>query len=65
LAESLVRCMPGEDATNGFFVSCFVRQETSNGNRKRKADSKNSDGVAVDAPRKKRKKRKKDSKVLL
>jgi len=24
-ASSLVRCVPGEDATNGFFVSCFVR----------------------------------------
>ncbi|KAJ3917093.1 S-adenosyl-L-methionine-dependent methyltransferase [Lentinula edodes] len=24
-AASLVRCLPGEDATNGFFVSCFVR----------------------------------------
>lgn len=23
-ALSLVRCSPGEDATNGFFVSCFV-----------------------------------------
>ena len=22
----MVRCSPGEDATNGFFVSCFVRQ---------------------------------------
>lgn len=25
-AECLVRCSPGEDATNGFFVSCLVRQ---------------------------------------
>ena len=25
-AESLVRCSPGEDATNGFFVSMFVRE---------------------------------------
>lgn len=24
-AESLIRCSPGEDGTNGFFVSCFVR----------------------------------------
>ncbi|KZS92513.1 S-adenosyl-L-methionine-dependent methyltransferase [Sistotremastrum niveocremeum HHB9708] len=23
---SVIRCNPGEDATNGFFVSCFVRQ---------------------------------------
>nr|GAT60990.1 predicted protein [Mycena chlorophos] len=32
-ADSVVRCKPGEDATNGFFVSCFVRQSN-----KRKAD---------------------------
>jgi len=25
-AECVIRCSPGEDATNGFFVSCFVRQ---------------------------------------
>lgn len=25
-AECVVRCSPGEDATNGFFVSCIVRQ---------------------------------------
>ncbi|EIM90969.1 S-adenosyl-L-methionine-dependent methyltransferase [Stereum hirsutum FP-91666 SS1] len=24
-ADSLIRCSPGEDATNGFFVSCFVK----------------------------------------
>lgn len=22
----MIRCLPGEDKTNGFFVSCFVRQ---------------------------------------
>lgn len=22
----MIRCIPGEDKTNGFFVSCFVRQ---------------------------------------
>ncbi|EJD06767.1 S-adenosyl-L-methionine-dependent methyltransferase [Fomitiporia mediterranea MF3/22] len=26
-SESLVRCVPGEDHTNGFFVSCFVREK--------------------------------------
>lgn len=25
-AESLIRCSPDEDGTNGFFVSCFIRQ---------------------------------------
>jgi len=24
--EAVVRCSPGEDSTNGFFVSCFVRR---------------------------------------
>jgi len=27
-ASSLVRCQPGDDATNGFFVSCFIRDRT-------------------------------------
>ncbi|KAL1760871.1 S-adenosyl-L-methionine-dependent methyltransferase [Schizophyllum commune] len=32
-AEGLIRCLPGEDATNGFFVSCFVRRtEEESGN---------------------------------
>ncbi|KIJ52544.1 hypothetical protein M422DRAFT_26124 [Sphaerobolus stellatus SS14] len=25
LADSVIRCSPGEDATNGFFVACFIR----------------------------------------
>lgn len=32
-ASSLVRCVPGEDATNGFFVSCFVRIGVDGGPR--------------------------------
>ena len=24
-AGALIRCLPGDDRTNGFFVSCFVR----------------------------------------
>ncbi|GLB40515.1 putative class I-like SAM-binding methyltransferase superfamily, RsmB NOP family protein [Lyophyllum shimeji] len=35
-AASLVRCSPGDDSTNGFFVSCFVRNRHLND--KRKAD---------------------------
>jgi putative methyltransferase len=27
MAESVIRCLPGEDKTNGFFVACFVRNE--------------------------------------
>ncbi|KAI6039795.1 S-adenosyl-L-methionine-dependent methyltransferase [Pisolithus marmoratus] len=26
-AESLIRCSPGEDATNGFFVACFIKTQ--------------------------------------
>lgn len=28
-AASLVRCLPGEDHTNGFFVACFVKTKES------------------------------------
>jgi len=28
-AASLVRCVPGEDRTNGFFVACFVKTRES------------------------------------
>ncbi|KAH7911353.1 S-adenosyl-L-methionine-dependent methyltransferase [Hygrophoropsis aurantiaca] len=28
-SSSLIRCNPGEDATNGFFVSCFVRMDAN------------------------------------
>lgn len=49
-ASSLVRCSPNEDATNGFFVSCFVStdaaQATHSGDnfmtKKRKRDGESS-----------------------
>ena len=28
-SEALIRCVPGEDRTNGFFVSCFVKRTGS------------------------------------
>jgi putative methyltransferase len=31
MAESVIRCLPGEDKTNGFFVACFVRNEETDG----------------------------------
>jgi len=35
--DSVLRCLPGEDATNGFFVACFIRYgssyDTQNPNR--------------------------------
>ncbi|TFY82880.1 hypothetical protein EWM64_g1134 [Hericium alpestre] len=75
LAEGLLRCSPGEDATNGFFVSCFVRVGASgqpdlgpqiapvvedSNSGKRKADD---DGGGEDAERGK-KKRPRKKKIL-
>ncbi|KAG7451071.1 S-adenosyl-L-methionine-dependent methyltransferase [Guyanagaster necrorhizus] len=52
-AASLIRCSPGGDATNGFFVSCFVRRDRNTTNdQKRRSDEELS---AV--PRKKKKKK--------
>jgi putative methyltransferase len=51
---SVVRCLPGEDATNGFFVSCFVRGQ------KRKSDLVHDHDHEVTVPKKKRKKKKKN-----
>ncbi|KAI0032532.1 S-adenosyl-L-methionine-dependent methyltransferase [Vararia minispora EC-137] len=53
-AESVVRCSPGEDATNGFFVSCFVRHEA----RKRKAEIEEDCNLNLPQKKKPRKKKK-------
>lgn len=43
LADGVVRCVPGEDHTNGFFVSCFIKKgsstEMTNQKRKRTMDN--------------------------
>jgi len=55
-ASSLLRCSPDHDATNGFFVSCFVRN--NNASKKRKdIEEERPDGSGS-----KRKKKKKKSK---
>jgi len=55
-ALSLIRCLPGEDATNGFFVSCFVRDS---GLVMRKRKEMAWDGsVEVDSPKPRKKKKK-------
>lgn len=48
-ASSFVRCSPSEDATNGFFVSCFIRTDgaqvvdsSENFLKKRKRDGESS-----------------------
>ncbi|VDB84724.1 unnamed protein product [Peniophora sp. CBMAI 1063] len=61
--NSVVRCEPGEDATNGFFVACFERSA----DKKRKAEHNEDDAEHIvehdQAPaKKKRKKKKKKSK---
>ena len=63
-AESLVRCAPGEDGTNGFFVSMFVRSQTGDNvhgaaGQKRKATSEDN---GLEQPPVKRKKKKKKTK---
>lgn len=50
---SLVRCSPGDDATNGFFVSCFVRGQ------KRKSDLVHDHDHEVVVPKKKRRNQRK------
>ncbi|TFK40253.1 S-adenosyl-L-methionine-dependent methyltransferase [Crucibulum laeve] len=55
-AHSVVRCSPGEDATNGFFVSCFVRCATASG-AKRKAVDSDGETERAKPSRKKRKKK--------
>ena len=68
-ADSLVRCSPGEDGTNGFFVSLFVRRgsvhdeqsEMSMDSKKRKTMSDENDEL----PATKRKRKKKKSKSAI
>ncbi|KAH7925477.1 S-adenosyl-L-methionine-dependent methyltransferase [Leucogyrophana mollusca] len=62
-AASLLRCNPGEDATNGFFVSCFVReqggqplQDSTETQRKRKAEDAESTHIGGEQKKKRKKK---------
>jgi len=64
-ASSLIRCSPDHDATNGFFVSCFIRSDgTDNSDTSRKR--KEMEGAEVERPEgngsNKRKKKRKKSK---
>ncbi|KAF8207171.1 S-adenosyl-L-methionine-dependent methyltransferase [Mycena galopus ATCC 62051] len=60
-AAPLIRCSPGEDATNGFFVSCFVRKEALSNKRKAEVEAED-DGMSGDVTVPKRKKKKKNKK---
>ncbi|KAJ7106472.1 S-adenosyl-L-methionine-dependent methyltransferase [Mycena crocata] len=60
-AASVIRCSPGEDATNGFFVSCFVRGSTTSTKRKVEAledEGSQGDVDAAEPPKRKKKKKK-------
>ncbi|KAJ3862885.1 S-adenosyl-L-methionine-dependent methyltransferase [Lentinula novae-zelandiae] len=67
-AASLVRCLPGEDATNGFFVSCFVRSSVTRAesdrappDKKRKVDQviEEQDDVALNTRKRQQKRKRK------
>ena len=60
-ADSVIRCVPGEDLTNGFFVSCFIRTPIDTHNsQKRKARDESTEEVTAETTsiRRKPKKRK-------
>jgi putative methyltransferase len=56
-ALSLIRCLPGEDSTNGFFVSCFVRDSGPVTRKRKEMALDGSVEVGSPKPRKKKKKR--------
>lgn len=56
-AWSLIRCLPGEDATNGFFVSCFVKRSQPMSKKRKEIPRDNCTEVDNPKPRKKKKKR--------
>lgn len=58
-AQGLIRCLPGEDATNGFFVSCFMRGSEEGQINKRKAEDAVASQADAAAPQAKRRKKQK------
>ncbi|KAH8100930.1 S-adenosyl-L-methionine-dependent methyltransferase [Cristinia sonorae] len=59
-AESLIRCSPGEDATNGFFVSLFVRESNTRMNKRKAGEEMTEEANASSSsPTAKRRKKKK------
>ncbi|KAI0312107.1 S-adenosyl-L-methionine-dependent methyltransferase [Amylostereum chailletii] len=59
--QAVVRCSPGEDATNGFFVSCFVRRMPTSVGTKRKDRSETTDDDPAPKTNKRKKKKKKSA----
>ncbi|KAG2147675.1 S-adenosyl-L-methionine-dependent methyltransferase [Suillus clintonianus] len=62
-ADSLVRCSPGEDGTNGFFVSCFIREHNCVLPQAEPLKKKRKPETEEVAPEKRKKKRKKKVKI--
>lgn len=63
-AESLIRCSPGDDATNGFFVCLFVRdtgtsEEVQGTTMKRTLETAGLEDSQSVGPKKRNKKKKK------
>jgi putative methyltransferase len=67
LADRLVRTIPAEDLTNGFFVSCFIRKSPSEqqGEKRSVDESGNLDTASNNTAAKKKKKNNKKKKVAL
>ncbi|KAJ9102469.1 hypothetical protein QFC21_002869 [Naganishia friedmannii] len=52
LADGVIRCVPGEDHTNGFFVSCFIKGDasgTTDQKRKRSTEEDEEDADVLSA----------------
>lgn len=64
LADRLVRTIPAEDLTNGFFVSCFIRKSAASEANKRPLEE-DQQTAASKSPNKKKKKNNKKKKAAL
>ncbi|KAF9048596.1 S-adenosyl-L-methionine-dependent methyltransferase [Panaeolus papilionaceus] len=58
-ADSVIRCLPGEDATNGFFVSCFIKgtKDAVISKRKERTDDEEEQPQSSNQPSRKKKKK--------
>lgn len=64
LAERLVRTVPAEDLTNGFFVACFIRKSPSEQGEKRPVEENSNLETTSSNPSKKKKNNKKKKAAL-
>ena len=58
-AQSLIRCSPDEDRTNGFFVCLFVRRDEADATDATTAKKRQIEGESVEPSQSKRRKRRK------